>query len=305
MALLDDKTLTFLIEDNDNKRLDTFISEKLNVSRSQLKHLNITCHINGNQKKLSYNLRLNDKLEIKNIDLNIKETTSSIEPENIDIDIVYEDKSLLVINKKEGMSVHCSSQETSSTLVNALLYHVKDFDFFEDKSRVGIIHRLDKDTSGLLIVGKNAKIIDNIQNQFKNRTVTKTYHALVTGNTRYQKERIDLPIGRHPKYRKKMCVRDDGRNSITEYEVITNFDKYGLLKINLLTGRTHQIRVHLSYKGYPVAGDKIYSKSSEKYDRLMLHAKSISFIHPITNIEMHFDSSYPKSFSDLLDKIDS
>ncbi len=255
-------SIIFIANESDNgKRLDVFLSEKLSISRSQLKHTNMKIFVNDNERKLSYALKINDSIKLFDINIHSADDNKCIEAENIDIDIVYEDESLLVVNKKEGMSVHCSSSEKSGTLVNALLYHVKDFDFFDDTMRVGIIHRLDKDTSGLLIIGKNAKVIENIQAQFKNRTVEKIYHALIIGNTRYNKEVIDLPIGRHPKYRKKMCVRDDGRNAITEYEVIKNFDKYALLKINLHTGRTHQIRVHFSYKGYPIVGDKIYSLS--------------------------------------------
>lgn len=295
----------FFVESENSQRLDSFISEKLDVSRSQLKHLNIVCYVNDVEKKLSHNIKLGDKIEIKNIDIKDKSDTSEIEAENIALEIVYEDESIIIVNKQEGMSVHCSAQETSGTLANAMLYHVKDFNFWQDKSRVGIIHRLDKDTSGLLIVGKNPKVIENIQAQFKDRSVEKIYHAIIIGNMRAQTEIIDLPIGRHPKYRKKMCVNKNGRNAITEYEVIETFDKekYSLLKINLHTGRTHQIRVHLSYKGNPVVGDKIYSKSSDNYSRLMLHAKSITFNHPTTGKRMSFDSVYPKSFQDFLDKI--
>ncbi len=295
----------FFVKNENIQRLDSFLSETLDVSRSQLKHLNIVCYVNDSEKKLSHSLKLGDKVEIKNIDIKDKTSTAEIEPENIPLNIVYEDESIIIVNKKEGMSVHCSSQKISGTLANALLYHVKDFNFWQDKSRVGIIHRLDKDTSGLLIVGKNPKVIENVQAQFKERTVEKIYHAIIIGNMRAQKEIIDLPIGRHPKYRKKMCVNENGRNAITEYEVLESFDKdkYSLLKINLHTGRTHQIRVHLSYKGAPVVGDKVYSKSSDNYSRLMLHAKSISFDHPTTGERMYFDSDYPELFTNFLSKI--
>ena len=180
------------------------------------------------------------------------------------------------------MSVHCSPSERHGTLVNALLYHIKDFNFVGDKSRAGIIHRLDKDTSGIMIVGKNADIVSAIQEQFKNRTIKKIYHAIVIGVLRENFYEINLPIGRHSVYRKKMTVREDGKKALSYIKVLNRFKKHTLIEVNIKTGRTHQIRVHCSYKGFPVAGDKIYSKSYSNYSNLMLIAKQIEFTHPIS-----------------------
>lgn len=281
-----------------NKRLDIFVSEKLNMTRSQVKNYLDLIIVNGQQKKLSYSLKLNDIIKIKNIKKDF-ENEEPI-PENIPLNIIYEDKYLIVINKPANMSVHCSSSEKSGTLVNGLLYHIKDFDFTGSKNRAGIIHRLDKDTSGLMIVGKNANIVSSIQYQFKKRTVKKIYHAILVGLLKENFLEINLPIGRHNLYRKKMTVRSDGKEALTYIKVLRRFKNHTLVEINLKTGRTHQIRVHSSYKGFPVAGDKIYSKSFSKYDGLMLVAKEIEFTHPITKEILKFEIDYPYYFRNFL-----
>lgn len=281
-----------------NKRLDIFVSEKLNMTRSQVRNYLDLIIVNGQQKKLSYSLKLNDIIKIKNIKKDF-ENEEPI-PENIPLNIIYEDKYLIVINKPANMSVHCSSSEKSGTLVNGLLYHIKDFDFMGSKNRAGIIHRLDKDTSGLMIVGKNANIVSSIQEQFKKRTVKKIYHAILVGLLKENFLEINLPIGRHNLYRKKMTVRSDGKEALTHIKVLRRFKNHTLAEINLKTGRTHQIRVHSSYKGFPVAGDKIYSKSFSKYDGLMLVAKEIEFTHPITKEILKFEIDYPYYFRNFL-----
>lgn len=292
----------FIITEEDySKRIDIFISEKLNITRSQVKSYLRSIMVNNSKKKLSYSLKLNDSViinlnNIKNYNI-YKENPK---PENIDIDIIYEDKYLLVINKPSNMSVHCSPSEMSGTLVNALLYKVKDFYFVGNKSRAGIIHRLDKDTSGIMIVGKNANIVSSIQEQFKNRTVKKNYNAIVIGVLKDNFLDINLPIGRHHLYRKKMTVREDGKDALTYIKVLRRFNNHTLIEIDLKTGRTHQIRVHSSYKGFPIAGDKIYSKSFNKYNGLMLIAKRIEFEHPITKEIMEFEVDYPGYFKDFL-----
>ncbi|WP_297298885.1 RluA family pseudouridine synthase [uncultured Brachyspira sp.] len=293
---------TFIITENDtNKRLDVFISEQLNITRSQIKNYLTSIIVNGAEKKLSYSLKLNDKVSVNLDNLSNEETDiENPEPENIPLDILYEDKYLLVINKPANMSVHCSPSEMSGTLVNALLYNIKDFDFVGNKSRAGIIHRLDKDTSGLMIIGKNANIVSSIQEQFKNRTIKKIYHAIVIGVLKDNYLEINLPIGRHQVYRKKMTVREDGKDALTHIKVLKRFKSHTLIEINLKTGRTHQIRVHSSYKGFPVAGDKIYSKSFNKYSGLMLIAKEIEFTHPITKDILKFEIDYPNYFKEFL-----
>lgn len=291
----------FSIEEKDlNKRLDIFVSEKLNISRSQVKNYLSSILVNGNIKKLSYSLKLNDIVEINIKTDDNKNEEDDILAENIDLDILYEDEYLLVVNKPCNMSVHCSSSEKSGTLVNALLYHIKDFNFVGDKSRAGIIHRLDKDTSGIMIVGKNADIVSAIQEQFKNRTIKKIYHAIVIGVLRENFYEINLPIGRHSVYRKKMTVREDGKKALSYIKVLNRFKKHSLIEVNIKTGRTHQIRVHCSYKGFPVAGDKIYSKSYSNYSNLMLIAKKIEFTHPISGEIMKFEVDYTDYFKDFL-----
>lgn len=293
---------TFIITENDtNKRLDVFISEQLNITRSQIKNYLTSIIVNGAEKKLSYSLKLNDKVSVNLDNLSNEEADiENPEPENIPLDILYEDKYLLVINKPANMSVHCSPSEMSGTLVNALLYNIKDFDFVGNKSRAGIIHRLDKDTSGLMIIGKNANIVSSIQEQFKNRTIKKIYHAIVIGVLKDNYLEINLPIGRHQVYRKKMTVREDGKEALTHIKVLKRFKSHTIIEINLKTGRTHQIRVHSSYKGFPVAGDKIYSKSFNKYSGLMLIAKEIEFTHPITKDILKFEIDYPNYFKEFL-----
>ena len=291
----------FKIENKEdaNKRLDIFLSEKLNITRSQVKNYLNSIIVNGQPKKLSYSLKLSDIIIIEN-----KITKEYFEeepkPENIPLNIIYEDKYLIVINKPANMSVHCSASETSGTLVNALLYHIKDFDFTGSKKRAGIIHRLDKDTSGIIIVGKNANVVLSIQEQFRKREVKKIYHAILVGSLKENFLEINLPIGRHNLYRKKMTVREDGKEALTYIKVLRRFKNHILVEINLKTGRTHQIRVHCSYKGFPVAGDKIYSKSFSKYCGLMLVAKKIEFVHPITKEIMKFEIDYPNYFREFL-----
>ena len=288
-------------EEDLNKRLDIFVSEKLNITRSQVKNYLNSIKVNGQKKKLSYLLKLNDIIIIENEKKIIKENSKE-EPkaENISLNIIYEDKYLIIINKPNNMSVHCSASEMSGTLVNGLLYHIKDFDFTGNKNRAGIIHRLDKDTSGLIIIGKNSNIVSSIQEQFKKRTIKKIYHAILVGILKENFLEINLPIGRHSLYRKKMTVREDGKEALTYIKVLRRFKNHTLAEINLKTGRTHQIRVHCSYKGFPVAGDKIYSKSFSKYGGLMLMSKKIEFVHPITKEKMKFEIDYPSYFREFL-----
>ena len=288
-------------EEDLNKRLDIFVSEKLNITRSQVKNYLNSIKVNGQKKKLSYLLKLNDIIIIENEKKIIKENCKE-EPkaENISLNIIYEDKYLIIINKPNNMSVHCSASEMNGTLVNGLLYNIKDFDFTGNKNRAGIIHRLDKDTSGLIIIGKNANIVSSIQEQFKKRTVKKIYHAILVGILKENFLEINLPIGRHSLYRKKMTVREDGKEALTYIKVLRRFKNHTLTEINLKTGRTHQIRVHSSYKGFPIAGDKIYSKSFSKYKGLMLLSKEIEFMHPITKEKMNFEIDYPEYFKNFL-----
>ncbi|MDW7738726.1 MAG: RluA family pseudouridine synthase [Bacillota bacterium] len=226
----------------------------------------------------------------------------SVGPEDIRLDIIYEDSDLLVVNKPRGMVVHPAPGHPGGTLVNALLNHCSDLSGIGGMIRPGIIHRLDKDTSGLLIVAKNDQAHRLLSGQLKSRTLRREYIALVAGKVMPAVGRIEAPIGRHPHHRKKMAVISAGREAVTRYRVLKYYGQYSLLQLNLETGRTHQIRVHLAHLGYPVIGDPTYSKRS--YDDLpsglaapqALHARRIRFIHPRSGEEMEFSAPLPSDF---------
>jgi 23S rRNA pseudouridine1911/1915/1917 synthase len=227
-------------------------------------------------------------------------------PEDIELDIVYEDKDLLVINKKRGMVVHPAPGHQDGTMVNALLGHCKDLSGIGGVIRPGIVHRLDKDTSGLLIVAKNDYAHNSLAEQLKARTLKRVYFALVCGRVNPQRGRIEAPVGRHLKHRKKMAVIAGGRDAVTRYRVIKHFKRYSLLKLKLETGRTHQIRVHMAHIGFPVVGDPLYGPGShgdlpgDLATPQALHARALSFEHPRTGVKMNFSAPLPDGFRKLL-----
>lgn len=229
------------------------------------------------------------------------------EPENIPLDIVYEDDDLLVVNKPRGMVVHPAPGNYSGTLVNALLYHCKDsLSGINGVLRPGIVHRIDKDTSGLLIVAKNDKAHIGLAEQIKEHSFTREYNAIICGHLKESEGTVNAPIGRNPKDRKKMCVTmQNSKNAVTHYKVITEFDKYSHISLKLETGRTHQIRVHMAHLGHPVAGDLVYGndKRSAELNGQCLHAIKIGFVHPIKNEYMEFSSNLPEYFENFLNKI--
>lgn len=295
-----------LIADEHNVRLDAYISKKYSdISRTMVQKLieegNIL--VNAKKEKASYKVQLNDTLEI-----NLPEPKEvDIKPQNIPIEIIYEDDDILVVNKPKGLVVHPANGNPDGTLVNAIMALCKSsLSGIGGELRPGIVHRLDKDTSGLLIVAKNDKAHINMSEQIKNRKVRKIYIALVKGVVKENEATIDMPIGRSTKDRKKMAVRKDGKEAVTHFKVLKRYNKYTLLEVKIDTGRTHQIRVHMAEIGHPVVGDMVYSNGKNEFgvEGQMLHAKSLDFKHPITGKEMHLEAELPEYFKQVLEKIE-
>lgn len=289
-------------EENSGIRLDLFIStNKKDISRTAVKRLieegNI--HVNNKAEKVSYKVQTNDVIEINEPE--VKEL--SLEAQDIPIEVVYEDSDIIVVNKPKGLVVHPANGNWDGTLVNAIMNICKDsLSGIGGEIRPGIVHRLDKDTSGLLIVAKNDKAHMNMSNQIKDRLVKKVYYALVRGVVTENEATIDMPIGRSNKDRKKMAVTKNGKEAVTHFKVLERFNKYTLLEIKIDTGRTHQIRVHLSEIGYPVIGDEVYSNGKNEFgvQGQLLHAKSLDFKHPINGKDMHLEAELPEEFLEVL-----
>ena len=228
-------------------------------------------------------------------------------PQNIPLDIVYEDNDLLVVNKPKGMVVHPAAGNYTDTLVNALMFHCKDsLSGINGVLRPGIVHRIDKNTSGLLIVAKNDKAHNHLALQIKEHSFTREYVTVIYGNIKDDVGTVDAPIGRHTVDRKKMCViNKNSKNAVTHYEVLERFDGFTMLRCKLETGRTHQIRVHMAYIGHPVAGDDVYGpkKVIKSLEGQCLHAQKIGFIHPSTNEYLEFTSDIPDTFSAFINKL--
>lgn len=293
-----------LICEESGARLDRYVKIE-GISRSQIQNLindgKIT--VNGAAVKTGYNVEVGDVIDIeipepKNLD---------VKAEDIPINIVYEDKDLLVVNKEQGMVVHPAAGNYSGTLVNALLYHCGDeLSGINGVIRPGIVHRIDKDTSGLLVVAKTNKAHLSLAEQIKNKTVTRQYHSVVSGLVSANKGIIDAPIGRHPTERKMMTVTPtNSKNAVTHFEVIERFYNTSYISCKLETGRTHQIRVHMKYIGHPVLGDSLYGSKKNSYSLKgqTLHAKTLGFIHPTTNEYMEFNTELPEYFEILLSRL--
>lgn len=283
-------------------RADKFISELSDVSRSYAAFLieSGNCLLNNKICGKNYKVKSGDVFEVTVPEAEQPE----IKAENIPLDIVYEDKDLLVVNKPKGMVVHPAPSHYSGTLVNALMYHCKgSLSGINGVIRPGIVHRIDKDTSGLLIVAKNDAAHNGLADQIKVHSFKRKYEAVVVGGIK-ENGVINAPIARHKTDRKKMAVSPDGREAITHYEVIANYSKHTHLRLSLETGRTHQIRVHLAYIGHSVAGDEVYGNGKPKWlNGQCLHAKEIGFVHPITRKYMEFDSELPDYFEKFLKSI--
>ena len=282
------------------ERIDKYLAEELGISRSTVKKMidEGFVLVNGKEGKASLILSEADELFVK--DGFIKET--SFEAEDIPINIVYEDDDLLVINKKSGMVVHPGNGNTSGTLVNALMHYTKNLSN-KEAFRPGIVHRIDKDTSGLMLVAKNDKAHDILAEGFKNKTIKREYIALVCGVIGEDSGVIDAPIGRDAKDRKKMCVTsENSKNAVTHFKVLKRYEDYTLLRLILDTGRTHQIRVHMKYIGHPVYNDPVYGKAYNDFGQF-LHSASIDFEQPTTHEHLHFECDVPKEFQDFLDTL--
>lgn len=282
------------------ERIDKYLAEELGISRSTVKKMidEGFVLVNGKEVKASLILSEADELFVK--DGFIKE--ASFEAEDIPINIVYEDDDLLVINKKSGMVVHPGNGNTSGTLVNALMHYTKNLSN-KEAFRPGIVHRIDKDTSGLMLVAKNDKAHDILAEGFKNKTIKREYIALVCGVIGEDSGVIDAPIGRDAKDRKKMCVTSkNSKKAVTHFKVLKRYEDYTLLRLILDTGRTHQIRVHMKYIGHPVYNDPVYGKAYNDFGQF-LHSASIDFEQPTTHEHLHFECDVPKEFQDFLDTL--
>ena len=286
-------------------RIDKAISDKdSSLSRVTVQRLidDGKILVNGKNIKSSYKLNLNDVVTIE------KDEPKEVEikAEEIPLDIIYEDDDILVINKQKGLVVHPGNGNPDGTLVNAIMAYCKDsLSGIGGEIRPGIVHRIDKDTSGLLIVAKNDKAHINISDQIKNHEVKKTYIALVRGNLKENMATIDMPIARSNKDRTKMAVSKDGKKAVTHIRVLERFDGYTLLEVNIETGRTHQIRVHLSQIGYPIVGDMVYSNGKNPFgvEGQMLHSMKLEFKHPITGKEMKLEAPIPEYFENVLNEL--
>lgn len=295
-------------KDNVKKRLDIFLSQmEISYTRSYIKTLveagKIT--VNGKIEKAGYSLKENDEVNIEDI----KPIQLEVKPENISLDVIYEDDDIIVINKPKGMVVHPGNGNYEGTLVNALIYsHANSLSGINGVIRPGVVHRIDKDTTGILVVAKNDNAHKRLSEQFKVHSIKREYVALVKGIISEDNLDIDLPIGRNPKDRKKMAVTNkNSRNAITHITVIERFYNSHMtyIKARLETGRTHQIRVHMAYIGHPLLGDTTYSKSVSKIkaEGQVLHAMTLGFIHPTTGEYIEFNQEIPKEFSELLDTL--
>ena len=295
-----------IVNENDKgKRLDIYIAENFNeLSRTMIKKLieSNNVLVNDKSEKVSYKVQAND-----NISIDIPEAKETkLKAQEIPLDIIYEDSDIIVINKPKGMVVHPANGNPDGTLVNAILSICKNsLSGIGGELRPGIVHRLDKDTSGLIIVAKNDKAHINMSEQIKERNVKKTYIALVRGNVPEEEATINMPIGRSTKDRKKMAVTKNGKQAITHFKVLKRYSKYTLLEIKIETGRTHQIRVHMAEIGYPVVGDAVYSNGKNEFgiEGQMLHAYKLEFMHPITNKHMELTAPLPQYFEEILKKL--
>lgn len=291
---------------NEKQRLDAFLaSTKLDISRSMAQKLikSNQVFVNGKNEKESYKVKKDDIVKI----IIEEPKESNLKEQEIPIDIIYEDDDIIVVNKEKGMVVHPGNGNPDGTLVNAILHHCKgSLSGIGGEIRPGIVHRIDKDTSGLLIVAKNDKAHISMAEEIKKHEVTKIYTTLVRGVIPENQATINMPIGRSPKERTKMAVVKDGKEAVTHFEVLKRYSKYTLLKVKIDTGRTHQIRVHLAQIGYPVIGDEVYSNGKNEFGvhGQMLHSTILEFKHPITGEQMHLEAPLPKYFSDILEKLD-
>jgi len=297
------EVMNLIVEENTKTRIDKYLSEKLDISRSKIQKLieEDKVLVNGKSTGANYKVKLNDEIEVNdNLDFSI-----NIEKEDMPIDIVYEDEYLLVINKKSGMVVHPGNGNDKHTLVNALVYHTNALSKENGNERPGIVHRIDKDTSGVLLIAKNDLVHNILAEGFKNKTIKRTYIALLKGEFPNESATIDAPIGRDKNNRLKNTVtKENSKEAITHLRVLKRYRGYTLAELKLETGRTHQIRVQMKYIGYPVYNDPVYTADKTSEFGQFLHAKSLQFEHPISKEMMYFESSLPSEFEDFISKLE-
>ncbi|MBO5505374.1 MAG: RluA family pseudouridine synthase [Clostridia bacterium] len=300
--------IEFICQENNSIRIDKFLAEEMkDLTRSHIQKLVDEGFVllNGIVPKGNAKVKQGDKIEVSIPDAE----EIDVLPEDIPLDIVYEDDCMLVVNKPQGMVVHPAAGNYTGTMVNALLYYCGDsLSGINGEKRPGILHRIDKDTSGLLLVAKNDIAHIKLSEQIKEHSLTREYFALVHGNIKEDSGTIDAPIGRHPEDRKKMTITDkNSREAVTHYFVEERFGKYTLVRCRLETGRTHQIRVHMSKNGHPIVGDKTYGVKKEEFSLKgqLLHAHKVGFIHPITETYMEFSREVPEYYEEVLRKLRS
>lgn len=287
-----------------SERLDVFLSEKLDKTRSAVKKLvddgEIT--VGGNKVKAGRVLKIGEEISV-----NIPDPVKlDLEAENIPLDIIYQDKDIAIINKPQGMTVHAGNGTHGSTLVNALLYHLDSLSGINGVIRPGIVHRIDKDTSGLLVVAKNDAAHLSLSEQIKNKTCHRIYLALLEGTVKQNDGIIDTFIGRSDKNRTMMAVKDSGRRAVTHFKVLKRYKEFTFAEFRLETGRTHQIRVHCKYIGHPIVGDPVYGYEKQKFklNGQLLHAWKLELTHPSTGERMSFEAPLPDYFQAVLQKLD-
>lgn len=295
--------VTLTIEEFAGERIDKALSQmEESWSRSQIGNWldEERILVNGAAVKAKYKVKQGDVIEVTVPEVEDLE----IVPENLNLEIVYEDADVLVVNKPRGMVVHPAPGHTSGTLVNGLMHHCKDLSGINGVARPGIVHRIDKDTSGLLMVAKNDVAHESLVNQLVEKSVTRKYTALVHGHIAHEKGTIDAPIGRDQKDRQKQAVVDKGKHAVTHFQVVERFGEFTLVECRLETGRTHQIRVHMNYIGFPLAGDPKYGpRKTIDFGGQVLHAGVLGFIHPVTKEYLEFESPLPEDFKQLLEEL--
>lgn len=297
------KTYNYIIDDGLVRRLDVFLAENIEITRSYAATLidEGNALVNGKKAAKNTKLKMGDR-----VDITIPDPQEyTVEPENIPLDIVYEDEHLLVVNKPKDMVVHPAAGNYSGTLVNAILYHCGDsLSGINGVMRPGILHRIDKNTSGLLLVAKNDNAHLALAEQIAEHSLTREYESVVYGNLKNDTGTVNAPIARHPVKRKQMAIVEGGKEAVTHYTVLERFGSFTHVRLRLETGRTHQIRVHMASLGHPVAGDDVYgpSKVITKLGGQCLHARKIGFIHPATREYMEFTSELPQYFTKFLNE---
>ncbi len=289
-------------EEKNNVRVDKYLAEVLDFSRSTIQKMiaEQLVTVNGEVVKANYKLKTNDEVEYSEL----PEENIEVLPVDIPIEIVYEDEDVIVVNKESGMVVHPAHGHYDDTLVNALLFHIKDLSTINGVKRPGIVHRIDKETSGLLMIAKNDLAHQSLSSQLQDKLVERKYVTLVHGIIPHEFGKINAPIGRDANDRKKMATVEGGKEAVTHFKVLERFEEFTLVECRLETGRTHQIRVHMKFAGFPVVGDPIYGRRKViGKDGQFLHAQTLGFDHPRTDEYMEFESELPEFFTKFLENL--